>query len=359
MELQGERQAARQLDEVVVQIRRAALERGGHGGPVELREEVVGQVPGEIQRQKRIDLGARRRRVGLGRRHQGPAGRGDRGEELGADAPGPGTMSRRRRCLGRLEEAAEQVAQGRVAARRAEEGRRRREGAAEARRQAAEARGEAAAEIGRVAREELVATLPHEHDLHLAAREACEQEGRHERRVGERLVEERDQAPEAFEEELGGDGERPMARAERTGRQRRVLALVEAGDVEAEGKGRELAVHRRPREGGDGGRVEPAREEDAERHVAHQRGADRPLEVRAERLGGGIEVERERGRRQQRCHLPVAVDGEPLALEHEAPAGGQLHDLAEGARAGKPGPNAGNAVILNVNPLAHSGNSTL
>ena len=317
---------------MVIQVGRAALERGGHGGAVELREEVVCEVAGEIQREQRVHLAARHGRVRLRGDHERTIGRGDRGEKLGADATGPGAMSRRGRRFRCLEEAPDQVPEGRVAARRAKQRRRPGEDAAEARRQAAEARRQAPAEIRRVAREQLVPALPHQHDLHLGAREAREQEGRHECRVGERLVEERHEVPEAFEEELGRDGERPVARPERAGDQRRMLALVEARDVEAEREGGELAVHRGPRQSRDRRRVESAGKEEAERHITHQRRPDGAREVGAERFGRGLEVERERGCGEERRHLPVAVHGEPLALEHEAPAGGQLHDVAEGAR---------------------------
>src|SRR6266403_1616743 len=80
----------------------------------------------------------------------------------------------------------------------------------------------------------------------LAPREAGEQEGRHERRIGQRFVEDGQEIANALEEQLGRDGERPVTRAERTRRDRGVATLVEPRIVEAEGEGGELAVRRAP-----------------------------------------------------------------------------------------------------------------
>src|SRR6185295_3020374 len=116
---------------------------------------------------------------------------------------------------------------------------------------------------------------------------------RHEGGIGKRLVEDARQLSHAVEEELRRDGERVVPRAERARRDVGVRPLVEAGDVEAEGEGGELA-ETLARDGRDGGRVEAAGEEDADRHVAHQRGGDGSPYVRPELRRRVVEAERER-----------------------------------------------------------------
>ena len=198
-------------------------------------------------------------------------------------------------------------------------------------RKAPVARRQTSAEVGRIAREQLVAALADQHDLHVLARQPREEKGGHERRIGERLVERACQGPHAVEEEGRRDGERAVAGAERAGGQSGVLELVEAGDVEADGEGREL-VDVGPGERGDRGRIEAAGEEHAERDVAHERDLDRARELGAHLRRGVCRVEVERRGAAPARGLPVAVQTDAGGVEHQPAARRQLRDAGERAR---------------------------
>ena len=119
-----------------------------------------------------------------------------------------------------------------------------------------------------VADEDLVPALPGHADGDVAARLPAQEEQRHRRQIGHRLVE----VPDGLLDHVGRDGGHPdlavlgpvVARG-----LARVLPLAERGIVVAERERRERAGRRLPREGQDRRGVEPAGEEHALRDVRH------------------------------------------------------------------------------------------
>ena len=130
-----------------------------------------------------------------------------------------------------------------------------------------------------VAGEEFVATIAAERDGDVLAGEARKQVGREQRAVAERFVESADDLGEQRDGLVEVEDFFAVPGAEALGDETGVRAFVEARFVEADGEGVELAggdVLRGER--GDGGAVDAAAEEDAERDVGHEPALDRALE---------------------------------------------------------------------------------
>ena len=79
-----------------------------------------------------------------------------------------------------------------------------------------------------------------------------------------------------------------MARPERPGSERRVVAFVEPRFIEPERERLHVAAPL-PGERGDGGGVETAREEDADRPVAQEHRTDRPRQMATQRGRGLVQ----------------------------------------------------------------------
>ena len=136
---------------------------------------------------------------------------------------------------------------------------------------------------GIVAGEEFIAAIAAERDGDVLAGEAREQIRGEQRAVAERFVESRDDLGEQRDGFVEVEDLVAMPRAELLGDELRASRFVEARFVEADGEGVELAggdVLRGER--GDGGGVDAAAEEDAERHVGHEPALDGALERGAE-----------------------------------------------------------------------------
>ncbi len=140
--------------------------------------------------------------------------------------------------------------------------------------------------VGVVAREQLVAAVAGECDRHVLARQLRHHEGREQRHIRERLVQMHDEPIEQGDD-VGRHESLPMVRRESLRDLSRKRQLVVAAIVESHAE----AVHRGAvflrrfgHEGDHGARVDSAREEHAERHVAHHLGGDGVAQLLANRV---------------------------------------------------------------------------
>ena len=273
------------LDEPVVAERRPQLERVRHAHPVRHDEEVVGQVGREVDAEgpvQRVAVAVGLERAPLRRVHGGRQQRAERGRReprqlLVAEEARPAQVALGQRRLGPRGEAAHPAAQVPAGARLANQGLRER--ARRAARRAREPRvelGDADAQVARVAAEGLVAADAREGDLHESRRRLGDRERRHRGGVGERLVEVADDRGQ----ELGDVRLQDLlvvVGAEALGDEPRVGQLVVRGEGarEADRDGRDAPARDLPHARHDRARIDAARQEDAERHVALEPQPDR------------------------------------------------------------------------------------
>ena len=136
---------------------------------------------------------------------------------------------------------------------------------------------------GIVTGKEFVAGVPAERDFHLLAGEFAEQVGRQKRTVAHGLVE---LLRDCWEQGVGfGDGERfgVVVGLKQLGDPARVSGFVERAFFETDAEGFQLPGRNVARgEGGDGGRVDPAAEENSDRHIGDETALDGGVEAGAE-----------------------------------------------------------------------------
>ena len=181
--------------------------------------------------------------------------------------------------------------------------------------------------LGRVAAEELVATVAGEDDRHLLPREARQEDGGQAARIGKGLVEDARDLGEERGRVLAPNDRLVVLGAEPPRRRRRVAALVVRRLVEADGEGLDRRGGRLGGERRHQARVDTAREEAAPRDVAQDAGRDRaaePPDHLFRRLG------RRRGRPGRPRGRPVPVDRlRPVGLDRHVVRRWQLPDGAE------------------------------
>jgi hypothetical protein len=332
VQLEIRRDAVHELDERVVEERRPHLERARHAGAVRLHQDVVLEVEAAVEIDHALERIAARA-FGFGGRdvlvdvdaaavHEQPSlfPRPERPE------PHLVAHARRMRCA--EQEALELEIEAEVVGRyRQALGERHDDAVVQRPWQPVQAR-QALGLKGRVAGQDLVAAVTAQRHRHVPAREARQQIRRHDRRIGERFVEETG--------DLGEDvdhGARPqnflvVLGAEEFGDTARMRRLVEGPVLEADRERldavrRHVIGHHRDHRAG----VDAAGQEDAERHIAHEpqpHGFGQP----AAQLFGilGLAAARTRG---CEAHVPVTLHRAPAAFPQERVRRRQLVDAGE------------------------------
>jgi hypothetical protein len=184
-----------------------------------------------------------------------------------------------------------------------------------------------------VSGEHLVRALARQHDLDAGgADEPREQQHRRRRRPQDRPLRVRDDEREHLRHVAARDDDLRVLAAEEARHLALPACLVVLGVLEAQGEGAEARARRAEPERGDDRAVEASGEVAADRHVRAQHAqARRPLERRAQRLGGVLERAAEgeavallgEARRPVAALLPRAVAVAPHV------AGAELFDAAE------------------------------
>ncbi len=327
--LQRRCQAERARRDLVVEEGHAQLQRVGHARAVGLDQQVVDQIDAEVDV---LEAGQRLRPGGLGvalavevdRVPARVAAAEQRRLSLAREDLLPGVVALQRRQAGAAGEALGFVVEADLGVGAGQQlGQRRRE-----RGEPADAGGEQVGDVGVVAAEQLVAALAGEGDLDLARRQLGDQVGRQRRGVAEGLVEGLDQLREELDR-VGAQDDLVMLGAVALGDQPRPLELVEARLLEADREGLHRIGLLAGGERDQTGRVDPAGEQHADRHVGNQVGADgvaQGLAQLARELVGGaalrpLGLDRRRPRVAAQAQLAVAPDGER--------AGRQLARLGE------------------------------
>ena len=183
-----------------------------------------------------------------------------------------------------------------------------------------------------IAGEQLIPAVPRQCDGDVLAGQLRQKIGRDLRGIGERLVidrrQRRDHALDLFRRdiELGVLGAEMLG--DRLGVRRLVIALLS----EADGIGPHRGIAPRPHHGRDGGRVDPAGEKCAERHIRDQSPLHRIAKQRFQRIGrfGGAEIERRRPAPRRDIHeAPIGPDiGLAVGLDADAGSRRKLVDAA-------------------------------
>ena len=278
-----DRQRVGELGDDRVQERDAHLEAVRHARAVGLGEEVVREERAGIhvlQARDRLDperLGVarpqRRERIAAPAQHLVP----QRGAER---------LLERVVAFERAEPGAErEPAQLEVQAQATRGARKPRDRGRQRRRDAGAGRAEPVGGVGLVAAEQLVGALAGQHRLDLTGGEPRQQPVRERRRVAGRLVVGRRDALE-LQRRLRAEPQLVVVGAVALGHGPGAGQLVERGDVEADAE----RLHRRPGQGGDQARVDPARKQHADGRVG--------LQVRAHGRGEPLlRLHRQRGER--------------------------------------------------------------
>ena len=199
-------------DQIQIEVRHARLERREHAHLVDLREQVALQPAARVRVQCGVDGSVAAMRLDLAAQQR--------------------LVRQRAR---RHEAVAEQLAARGVAEQRRAQRRQRQPQPVDA-----EALGQHERQVAaHVAAEHLVRAFAAQDDFHVAARGAAHGVGRHDRVVGERLVERPHDVGELGERLLGGHTDLVMVRLERTRDAPREADLVDRGVSEAHREGRE------------------------------------------------------------------------------------------------------------------------
>ncbi len=328
------RNARRELDQLVVEQRHAAFERHRHAHLVGQEQQVVGQLRLRIDGQHPVELvgaaGMRERRrqrlVSVAAPLAQQLGRKVLGEHL--DVRTVALFDRQARRGQEALREARGIEQRRVAIARKPLPQRRRR-APQRRGQPVEIGLVVAAEVTPIAAEQLVAADTGENHRHVAMRELRNEIRRDERGVRDRLVHV-PQQPGQQRDDVGPDDDLVVVGAEQLRDTARVGQLVverlrvAAAEADRVGLHRAVAVLRHERD--DRARVDAARQERADRHVADHLHARRLLEARA-----GLRDPVVRGTRRVdgRRNPPVAALLDAAALGHEHRRGRELRDSAE------------------------------
>jgi hypothetical protein len=185
----------------------------------------------------------------------------------------------------------------------------------------------------RVAPEELVGALAREHHLDaLPARELADEVERQAHRVGQRLVLVVDQLVEDSQGVAFGDRDLVVVGPEVLGDAGGLLPLVELGMIGEADRERGQAAGALAQQCDEGGRVEPAAQQHADRDVAEQPLVDGALERLAH--GCGRVGRRRVGERARLRHVPVAPDRDAGGVAGGDRPGGELVDSrVQGVRA--------------------------
>ena len=232
-DLHRRRQRGRELDDVVVEQRHARLDRVRHAHAIDLRQDVLRQIGLEVEahhlaRPRQVPASRSNRPAGASLRDRRPAARAEvrRVEQRRASRRGwkndrrPGSAPRDRATTWRRKFCPRTPcgSSGQAAAAT---------GASAAARQPVERRDARVRQVALVAAEQLVAAVARQHHGDVPARHLRDVPGRDRRRVGERLVEVRDEAVDELDA-------RPAGRRTRDGRCRsgratgaRMVQLVE------------------------------------------------------------------------------------------------------------------------------------
>ena len=129
--------------------------------------------------------------------------------------------------------------------------------------------------IALVTEEELIGPLAGEHDLDVVPRQARDEVERDARGKPDRLVFMPEELGQRAEELRGGDHHLAVLRPDRAGRKTRVRELVRLTVGKTNGEGTDRLLDHRCHEGRQPARIDPARQEQPERHVAHEVAPDR------------------------------------------------------------------------------------
>jgi len=276
------RQRRRDLHHAAIEQRHAHLQRAGHRRAVDPLQHALREIALEIQIKDAVQprRGRRRRRqpLPLGVRWTvREPGERVRCEQLtllgGREGARPHGMARVETEVGAGHEALE-VDRGHSSDRRASHRPR------DARHPRPRVR-DPVRSIGRISAEHLVAAIAGQRDRDRLAREARQKIGRQDRGVTQRLVDEVAEGLHEVQRRIGAEDVLVMFGIEDGRHAPRVFRLVERAVVEAE-RERAEAAHVTAREHRDDARVEPARQEHAERHVGKQVLADGEVEHRAQ-----------------------------------------------------------------------------
>ena len=314
-ELQRLRQREPELDDAVVEQRRAQLERMGHRRDVGLRQQVAGEVRLQVEPLQARDPGLRRRpEQEAGRREHADLLLRGVGPEIGAQRERqhlhqPSVALAARRGGGFEEARGSEDGRAPLAPSRRQRAQQPRSGGCGG---SGNALGQTDRGVALVSGERLVASVADERDRHLAPRRLADQEERQRGLVAERLVE-RGREPRQRRRRVGLEHDllvpRRVAIRHRARERPLVVAIVGEPDGERAHRLGRRVRHQRD----DHGRVDPAREQRTERHVGHE-----PLPHRVgDRLAHALEPRLVRERLARDLRLPVALDPLRPALGHE------------------------------------------
>src|SRR2546423_5041363 len=262
-----------ELYQLLVEQRHARFERGGHAHPVNLRQDVAGQVrlavnveqfverfagadsSGVLLKTQRGEVVAGKLAAEIFRVEQKPVGLCEDGDAVEITFDG---VER---------DVVQVVAPARAVWKARAQGLH--DPAAQEAREAREAAPFGVGDVARVSGEQFVSAVAGEHDGDVLARELRDHVGRDGGRVGERLVE----VPDEFVNDVADvrrDDELRVLRAETLGGEARVLQFVVAVFAEAYREGLDGSVGVARHQADDRARINAAGEERAERHVRDQ-----------------------------------------------------------------------------------------
>ena len=190
--------------------------------------------------------------------------------------------------------------------------------------------GEQVGRVGVVAAEELVAALARESDLHVVGCEPGDEVGRERRGVRERLVEGLRQRGKELGR-VGAEHELVVIGSVALGHEPGIRQLVEAPLLEADREGAKRLGDLLRRERREHRRVDPAREEHADRDVRHELRADRVAQPRTQLLdelgllvaAHLLRAERGRAARTGTSSVLPVLPGEHVARRELADAHGR------------------------------------
>ena len=355
-------QAQALLDDPVVAERGADLEGVVHAHPIGHREEIVGKISGEIEAKRAVHgvaVSARGERLLLGRVHAGlemsrQRRAGESHQLRVAEEARPADVSIAQGGVGVIGEAPSPVAPVSAGRRVGQPpGQRARRVAEPAREPPVELR-HAEAEIAWITAEGLVAADPRQRDLDVTRRRLGHDVRRDRGGVGERLVERPDDRRE-HRLHVGLEDLLVVIGLEALRDEPGVRQLVVRGRSAAEAyrEGRDPARRHLAHAGDHGARVDAAREEDAERHVAFEASPHRLAQSLSHRRGVFRGPGPRSRRRNVQGELPVAAERQAPVDEHRRVGRRELVDRVENRARG--GCVAEREVVMERRPVEPPG----